>query len=271
MASETTEGASLTVALPSDLDDWLDERAEELEVDRETVLVQLLAAYRVAADIEEEPAVEELSERLTERDETLAEVLDIDERIEEELAPIERDIDDLQERISDRIDEIRRRLVQVKQETDEKAPADHSHEELEKFPELLQEFESLRSTVSELQTVLEEGELIDRLDDVESDTERMQARLDTVARALVGLRSRVSKAATSRQETLTEIRQQAAAEDIETALCDNCENRVTVALLAEPTCPHCGAEYASIEPSERLFFGTATLSTDRPALEGAEK
>lgn len=282
MASETAGGESLTVSLPSELDEWLDQRADALGVDREAVLVQLLAAYRVAADVEDETAVDALDRRLAEEKETvtdavaralesdevdLAAHLDLEGRIESELEDVQREVDDLQSQVSEQIDEVKRRVVQVKQEVDEKAPEDHTHENLERLPEIAQRLDSLRSTVGELQTVLEEGEFAHRLDTLEENTSDIRSRLNTLASAVVALRAQVSGGPNTRQETLTDIRQRAAAEGIETATCDNCGKSVSVGLLAEPVCPHCGSDFASVEPSTQFLFGSATLKTDRPQLE----
>ncbi len=50
MASESTE--TVTVRLPPELDSWLDEQARELGVNRERVLVQMLASYRATAELD---------------------------------------------------------------------------------------------------------------------------------------------------------------------------------------------------------------------------
>ncbi|MFB6170811.1 MAG: hypothetical protein ABEJ06_06645 [Haloarculaceae archaeon] len=258
MASESTEGSTVTVSLPSDLEEWLDERAAERDVDRETVLRQLLAAYRVVVDAEEGSTAD-----------ALASDVGVEGRVDEQLAPVQQRLDELEQQMSNQFEEVQRRLVQVKQEVDEKAPADHTHDRLERLPAVVEELDDLDSTVAALEARLDSADYETRLDGLESDAEQVRSRLETVARAVVGLRSRVTSLRASRQEVLTRIRQRAAAEDVEKARCENCEKLVTVALLAEPVCPHCGADLAALHPSERLFFGTATLETDRPQLAEA--
>jgi uncharacterized membrane-anchored protein YhcB (DUF1043 family) len=52
MASEPTD-ESVSVSLPSELAEWVDEQASERDVDRETVLVQFLAAHRATQRLED--------------------------------------------------------------------------------------------------------------------------------------------------------------------------------------------------------------------------
>lgn len=52
MASEPSD-ESVSVSLPSELAEWVDEQAAEREVDRETVLVQFLAAHRATQHLED--------------------------------------------------------------------------------------------------------------------------------------------------------------------------------------------------------------------------
>jgi len=50
MASESSSERTLSVTLPADLEEWLDEQAAAADIDREELLVQLLTTYRMTAD-----------------------------------------------------------------------------------------------------------------------------------------------------------------------------------------------------------------------------
>jgi DNA repair exonuclease SbcCD ATPase subunit len=52
MASESTEERNLSVSIPAELDEWLDKEAAEQGVDRDTLLIQLIASYRTTAQFD---------------------------------------------------------------------------------------------------------------------------------------------------------------------------------------------------------------------------
>jgi hypothetical protein len=52
MASESSTERTVSVSLPAELDEWLDEQAGALDVDREQLLRQLLASYRTASELD---------------------------------------------------------------------------------------------------------------------------------------------------------------------------------------------------------------------------
>lgn len=211
MASESSETSA---PLPEDLSSWLDDRAREMDVESDELLRQLVAAYRVGT--EGEPA-------------TLPEAR----------------LDALEDDVEKKLDDVRRRVVQVKQETDSKSAADHGHQEFARLEALDDRTESLAVTVDELRKAIEShGEQFegvdDRLDDV-------TAKLTRVASAVVDLQSAESN------ETLVRIKQTAAREGYDEAACAACGETLSVAPLAAPTCPHCDAAFDDVEPVSGWF------------------
>src|SRR6056297_1470057 len=147
MARESTDEGVITVELPPELDEWLDERARELGEPREELVTQLLAAYRTttterhggdlatALDVEgrvEDAMQDELDaavaaavdDVLTERvDSTVRDRLpDITDAVE---SRVEGRLDDVEDEFTEKITDVRERVVQLKRELDGKAPADH--------------------------------------------------------------------------------------------------------------------------------------------------
>lgn len=209
-----TESSDPGARLPENLSSWLDERASDLGVDRDELLRQLVAAYRL--QIEEEPEV----------------------TADADLAALEDDVEA-------KLDDVRRRVVQVKQEVDGKAAADHSHRELARVPELADRLEELDERLGALEAAAEARD--DRLDDVVARVDDQLAKLTRVARAVVGLQRRGG------DDELTRIKQTAAREGYGRAVCEACGETVDVGLLGAATCPHCAADLVDVEPSPGWF------------------
>ncbi len=292
MASESTDDGSVTVSLPADLDDWLDERAAELDLDRETLLVQLLSSYRATAAIEGDPengerpvdaalVREAVEPSVTEQvDATLDERLEslVDDRIEAVLrnrideavaaALDERDAEaagDVDERIAtvrsefrDKLEDVRDRVIQVKQEADGKAPRDHSHEGLQRVDALGQRVVDLEDAVAALENDLEavSDDQDEAADEFEAELGDLQERVETVAWVVSDLREAFES--DGEAAALERIKRAAAEADVARAKCESCGNGVEIALLAEPECPHCHATVTNVEPS-RGFFGKPQL------------
>lgn len=303
MSSEPTEEGALRVTLPADLDDWLDGRAADLGVDRETVLVQLLAAYRAAdelgddvddrgrpirgealvADAVERELASQLDETLeSELEATVRSVLaeTLDDRIEAEVTrqartavesgvadqlseatdAVQRQvgerIDELEADYEENLDDVRERVVQVKRETDAKAPRDHSHEELDRLEDMAERLADLEGSVTDLGSTVAEHDAV--VEDVED-------RLRTVAWVVADLRETVES--TNGDETVEHIKRAAARADVDRARCENCDTGVDVALLTAPECPHCDATVTNVEPSDG-FFGEPRLLVASPLQSG---
>lgn len=211
MASESSDPGA---PLPEDLSSWLDDRAGEVGVERDELLRQLVAAYRVQT--EDEPGV-----------------------------PPHPDVAALEDDLEEKLDDVRRRVVQVKQEADAKAPADHGHTEFERLADLAEESERL---AAELSALADETDDVDgRVDDVAADLADLREKLTRVARAVVGLQR------SGPDEALSRIRQTAAREGFERADCAACGARVSLALLGAARCPHCDVDLRDVEPTPGWF------------------
>lgn len=285
MASESRDQGSVTVSLPPELEQWLDRQAAELDADRETVLLDLLSSYRAATDADDRPAAELLSksdveplvrdvlnERLPDLTDAVAEQVAADVR--EELEPeretdLEARIERLEADYQDKLDDVRQRVIQIKRDADGKADAEHSHEELATATERLADLESTIEDHGERLSALDARDE-ESLDDIREDLDDAQEKLKTVAWVVRDLREAVQGGGAA-AETLDHIKQRAAAEDVTRASCENCGSGVEIGLLTEPSCPHCDATLADVEPSRRRFgFGSATLTVAAGLESGAD-
>lgn len=266
MASETTEDGSLTVNLPGELDSWLTERAQTLGVDRETVLLQLLASYRAADELDDDAvpvpdstAVEQLvSDRLTQAADT----------IQQEVDAVQQEVDAIEQRHEEDIEDVRGRVVQLKREIDGKAPADHSHEELARLDDLQAELSEVQSAVDSIEeevdsTVAEHDVLVE---DIDERLDTLQERLKTVAWVVSDLRD--AHESQGGIEAVDRIKRAAAKADIDRAKCESCGNGVNIALLADPECPHCRATVTNVEAADGWFSKPRLLAASQ--LESGE-
>lgn len=239
MASESPDGGGLST-LPDDLTQWLDERAAQRGISRTTLLERLVDAYRLATEsdtsLEDADDLETVVERI---------VASRDLTTTDELESVEEDFES-------QLEEVRRRVVQVKQEADAKAPEDHTHEA---FDDLSSSIADLRSDVETLQsTVSQQGSDLDHLTET---VDSLDEKLTRVAHAVVQLRS-----AESADGALDALKHEAALHDIERAKCGACDESVHVALMTEPACPHCEAQVRGVEPGSG-FFGKPHLTGER--------
>ncbi len=229
---------------------------------------------------------------------TLAEGEDIDVPDAEEVAALESRLDELDADVDEKVADLRERFVELYRDLEAKAPADHAHAEtaerldalaadLDRVSERLDALEAdavSRSTVDE---AVEErvGDLDDRLADLESRTEdldeleaRVEAidaddlddKLSRVAGAVVRVRRRLEAAERDRadRERLDALAATANRNGVRKAACTDCGETVDVGLLTEPECPHCGREFAELEPNPG-FLGTSRLvAEEQPSLEG---
>lgn len=209
-----TESSDPGTPLPEDLSSWLDERASDLGVEPDELLRQLVAAYRL--QLEEDPEVTPGPD----------------------LAAFEDDVEE-------KLDDVRRRVVQVKQELDGKAAADHAHPELERVGALGEQLDALEERLAALEAAADEHE--DHLEDVTDRLDDQLAKLTRVARAVVGLQG------SGGDDALTRIKQTAAREGYGRAVCEACGEAVDVGLLGAATCPHCAADFAGVEPAPGWF------------------
>lgn len=162
--------------------------------------------------------------------------------------------------------EIRERVVQLKRETDAKAPAGHDHERLSaRLDRVEGELEATREDVWTVREVAEAAddringgfenyrELLERLLDR---TETIERRLDTLGETVLSAREREE-----RREQLAILARTANREGVRAAVCAECEETVDLGLLVEPVCPHCETTFEELSVGRGLF-GSATLLND---------
>ena len=257
MVRESPGQHPVPVTLPPSLDEWLAERADQAGIDRGELLVQLAATYRATA--EDDAAAGGLVNAVEEAATDAA-----TERVDDRLGSFRSSLDS-------QLQVIRKRVVQLKRESDEKAEASRVKELSTRVDDLDESFEDLderlgelEDTVGTLREALEgrptdgdgtgssaprdadadrgsapdervgtavETDLVDRLEDVES-------KLVRVARAVVDLREE-HPAGTAGDGALRELKRAAAREGVREARCAGCDGTVDLALLAEAVCPHC--------------------------------
>lgn len=233
MASEPTDGGNVSVVLPDDMVAWLDERAEDLGLEREDLLQRLLVAYQVA---------------------TTAEGPELDAAVD---APaLEARLDRLERDYQEGLEDVRKRVLQLKTATEAKADADHPA--FERIDRLDDQVSALVDEVEEVSDRLDQlpagNSMGDAPEDATGDApdapasreeiEDVRDKLSRVARAVVALRDDERATPTGERgadaaERLLDLKRTAAREGHETATCGACGETVHVSLLPEPACPAC--------------------------------
>jgi predicted Zn-ribbon and HTH transcriptional regulator len=287
MASDSPGDTSVSVSLPESLRRWLDDKASEEGRSREDVLLQLLSAYRKVDGLEDGavdlpsgmapddglPAAleEELQQRVDERVETLADDGVDHGELDQRLSTIESQFKEL-------LEDVRDRVIQVKREADEKAPADHDHPALvseEALAALDDDVGTVTTALDSLEARMETGfeNFEEVLESLANDIDRVSARQTTLARAVLETREELRKLAArdtarSAAEALT---RDANKQGVRSADCGECGSSVAVGLLTRAECPHCSAPFVGVEPAQG-FFGSDTIATgERPALEAGDE
>jgi chromosome segregation ATPase len=284
MASEPTD-EPLSVSLPPDLAAWVDEQAADRDADRETVLVQLLAAHRAADEMDDGVDVGSLDGSVSVEDEVrsviaermpdiagaVADQLEVERTVEDAIEArrddlaqsaadrasrqFEGDLDALEAEFVDKVDDVRDRVIQVKKETDRKAPAEHDH------PDLLDQLNTLSADIAELQDEVDDlredvtGRVEsqeERLDEIDETVWDVQDKLETVAYVVRDLRDG-GEMENKRATSVEKIKRAAAKEDLDRARCEACGEGVEIALMTDPECPHCEATVTDVKPGEGLF------------------
>ncbi len=267
MASESSEELTVSVELPAELIEWLDEEASTAGVDREAVVAQLLASYQTMTQLDgdiEDGNVTFDTDGVTEIVEATV-ASEVERRVESLLTDrlteatnsvqkqLDTRIDTVEEEFQEKLQDVRQRVIQVKKETDKKAPSDHTHRELEQLLELQEELESLQSEFDQFRTEYE-GTVPNQMERVNDHSDRlaeMQDRLQTVAWVVSDLRE--AQQSSSGLEAVERIKRAAARADIERANCENCGEGVILSLMTDPHCPHCDATVTNVEPASGWF------------------
>jgi chromosome segregation ATPase len=247
MAGEQSE------ALPPELREWVERKATERDADPATVLARAVAVYRALdAEADDSPGAR------------LDEITDDVETLTDRVAAVEDDLDH-------KIEDVRERVIQVKRETDAKAPRDHGHPDIEdRADEALRAAADAEASVADLADRLDRGfenyeEILEYLTDV---TDDLDGNVETLANTMVDLRAEIRRvtAVEHDRRAVDDLRTAANRHGERTAACADCDAPVDLGLLARPNCPHCEATFVDFEPAAG-FFGSATLVTgDRPAL-----
>lgn len=279
----------MSLSLPAELSEWLDDKAAALDLAEEELVVQALAAYRAADELDDdldpaeflgvddpaavEDAVREVvADRLPDIADAVSDRIEggeteaVEEGLHAELDRVESDVDE-------KIEDVRQRVVQVKREADAKAPADHDHGEFDalagRLDDLAGELDEIESAVADLRTETdahaeELAEVADRLDDLADVEERLdtaEQRLRTVAWVANDLRE-AHESRSGATRAIDRLKRAAAEADVARAVCEECGDAVELALLTEPNCPHCGTAVSDVRPASGLF-GKPTLVAAR--------
>lgn len=295
MASESTEEGAVTVELPPELDEWLEERATALGVDSETVVSQLLAAYRTTEELDSEPSLSELFDIEGAVEDAMQDQLDaavaaavddaLEGRVEAVAQSAVRDrlpditdavegrldtrFDTIEDDFQGKIEDVRERVIQLKRTTDGKAAADHSHPELDGIDELEEEITELNRELVEIRDEVEGGleeqsEQLDDADDLVADIDDrlgdVEDKLKRVAWVVSDLRDDQGGRDTH-QQAVDRIKRAAAQEGISKASCQNCGESVEIGLLTDPQCPHCDSTVSDVRPEGGIFRTKAKLIT----------
>ncbi|MFB6352781.1 MAG: helix-hairpin-helix domain-containing protein [Halobacteriales archaeon] len=238
MSDEPAAGEEADASVPDAVLEWLGSAADERGVSESELLRSLLADRAQGADVD-------------------------------------RELERLEQEFQAKLEDVRDRVIQVKRETDGKAPADHAHDELRSSIEQLSR--TVRALQDEVETVdqrLDAGfeNYEDVLTYLVDTTDTLDRRLTELARAVLDLRDRADRLASleARQAALAKLTAAANRHGVSTAKCEDCGASVDLGLLAEPRCPQCDAGFADLE-AKSGFLRTSVLHTGSsiPALESA--
>ncbi|MGM0590093.1 MAG: CopG family transcriptional regulator [Halobacteriota archaeon] len=246
--------------LSDDLETWLDEHARERDLDRGELLRRAVVVYR---------SLDESADALAESGGVAAdETADLAERLEN----LSNRVDAVEKSFEENLVDVRRRVVQVKRETDQKAPSDHDHPDLRStVDETAADVAAVRDALDDLDRHVEAGfdnyeeivgHLSDRADDIED-------KLNRVASVVVDVRTRVRAldTAAANREAVVDLQRAANRHGEHKGTCGECGATVHVGLLDTPHCPQCDSAFEGFEPSPG-FFRSATLTVGTPpALE----
>jgi uncharacterized protein YceH (UPF0502 family) len=283
--------------IPDTLRSWVDERAARADAEPAEILSRAVTLYRLveehAESAGEMPADDDLGEELERLTERVATVDDFDalgERLDT-LAERAAAVDDLERRVDRLADAV---------DTEEDDEGDRLADEVATLTERVRGVEDdldekitdVRERVIQVKRDADAGQetLDDRLDGVEStvdagfenfetvlsrlvdEVEASDEKLTRLASVVVSLRRRLGTAEyrLTRLDAGADLKTAANRHGETKAKCGDCGGSVSLGLLTEPRCPHCGADFVDIEPSSRPF-SSATLTTGQvPALTAGD-
>lgn len=264
----------LVADLPDDLREWIDDRADRTGMDADEVLARSVAAARfldgesdaLAADGERIVSLALDGEDAGERLESL------DENAEKRLDALGERVGELEDGLDEKIDDVRQRVIQVKRETDNRAPADHSHERLrEQSDEGVRIATAARDAIDELEEHVDRGfdNFEDILDYLTDTVDEQEEKWNGLARMVIDLRERVNELEgdVATRRATAELKEAANRNGISAADCEHCGTNVQIGLLVSPLCPNCETTFRDVEPGGRFLRSATLLAGDRPALE----
>ncbi len=262
MASEDSRGGK-TIELPGDVYDWLD---KEHHGNVEAVARRLLDAHR----------------RLATGGDPIAPSSDSDDNRPVTEAELDERLDDLDAMIEELIEDVRKRVIQLKRETDAKAPKEHNHEELcerldgveGRIVDAEGQAESAAERAADAEASLAAGfenyeEILTYLTE---ETDLLADRFDVLASAVIDLRSEVETVAAerARRAAVDELKRAANQQGVRTAECDACSASVDIALLTKPHCPQCTERFVDVSAGSRFFKPNVLETGDPPALTSTD-
>lgn len=247
MVTESADAREMSVQLPQSLAEWLEERAAAEGIDREELLIHLLAAYRKTVESDDSVAPSEAS---------------LADAVEDEL---DGRLSSLEERFETDIQDVRQRVLQLRDAVEERAPADHEHAAFDRIDELADRTDRIAADVERLDADADEA--TDGIESIEERLDEAASKIDRLARVLLAVRRAVDEDGAERRRILERLKRTAATEDIGRANCNGCGGSVRIALLVEPACPHCGMDLSDVVPARSFFRKPKLLGVDAPALE----
>lgn len=250
MATESADSSETSVSLPPPLEEWVDERAESIGVDREELLIQVLSAYRAAADLDDDvggAAADSVDVREQVETEVEAQLRERDG----ELGALDDRIDALEEGLEEDLESLRNRVLQLRDAVRNRAKTDHTHEEFTRLADRLDE------------VATDVVDLSETVGDVESGLADADAKLDTLARVVLQLRNDAGERVPESRRHLEQLRETANRRGVSEASCDACGESVSIPLLTEPACPHCDSELRDITTTG-ILFSRAKLTGPEP-------
>lgn len=258
MATESAADGELSVTLSPPLSAWLDERAAELGVDRETILVRLLDAHRTVSDVDDGDLSALVSEAIEDAGLEPADSDDVDVDVD----AIEGRIDDVERSLSEHVDDLRSRILQLKEGVEDAAPADHGHAEIDELSGRVEELSTDTNRIeADVEFIGDELEgLASEVEGLEARVEDTETKLDRLARAVVVLKRR-AEGIDGTSGALRAIRDDANRNGTTSANCESCGESVRIGLLSKPACPHCEHRFDGIEYDDSVLrrWRTPTL------------
>ncbi|AQL43588.1 hypothetical protein BV210_13170 [Halorientalis sp. IM1011] len=249
--AENPEALAEIVDVEAAVDDVLTDRIPGIA---QTVAEQLAVEDQVQEAVERH-LQDALEDRLTELSQSAA-----DRATEQVGGRVDDRIDAVEDDFMEKVQDVRQRVIQVKQEADAKAPADHDHPDLaDRIDGLAGEIETVEDDVEALRAQIEDrtDDNAARLDDLDETVGDLEEKVRTVAHVVRDLRDD-TRMGSKRATSVEAIKRRAAELDVDRAKCSVCGEGVQIGLLTDPECPHCEAVVTDVEPKDG-FFGSPKL------------